>query len=182
MHYLPVISNLFVEFLWELTYSCRDNFLGVPLYLWDTTWRFIPITCTDSLSLMVLAWEISRFLISLIAVTSDLYPYGRSLDPFTFPACYRFLRFRIASRGMSFKVARFLHLGLPFCVSIPKTPNSLIFPLLWTRYLLLLQASKSPKVEHPVDCVVTSFTPKHNPYPIGGRTTFCSDFHPRWDT
>ncbi|KAI5427737.1 hypothetical protein KIW84_032953 [Lathyrus oleraceus] len=46
-------------------------------------------------------------------------------------------------------------------------------------FQITFQASKSPKVEHPVDCVVTSFTPKHNPYPIGGRTTFCSDFHPR---
>ena len=37
---------------------------------------FIPITCTDSLSLMVLAWEIHGFLNPLIAVTSDLYPCG----------------------------------------------------------------------------------------------------------
>ncbi|KAI5437068.1 hypothetical protein KIW84_023258 [Lathyrus oleraceus] len=38
--------------------------------------------------------------------------------------------------------------------------NSLIFLLLRTRLLLLLQASKSSKVEHPIDCVVTSFNPK----------------------
>ena len=101
--------------------------LGIPLYLWDTSWRFIPITCIDLLSLMVPAREISGFLISLAVITSDLYPYGRSLDPFTFPACYRFLRFRIASRGMSFKVARFLHLGLPFCMSIPKHPKLIDF-------------------------------------------------------
>ena len=55
---------------------CRDNLRGFPLYLWDTPWRFIPITCTDSLSLMVPAWEISGFLVSLVAVTSDLYPRG----------------------------------------------------------------------------------------------------------
>ena len=76
---------------------------------------------------MVFSLGISGFLIYLIDVTSDLYPYGRSLDPFTFPECYRFLRFRIASRGMSFKVARFLHLGLPFCMSIPKHPKLIDF-------------------------------------------------------
>ena len=54
---LSCFTNPFVEFLWGLTNSCRDSLPGVPLYLWDTTWRFIPITCTDSLSLMVLAWE-----------------------------------------------------------------------------------------------------------------------------
>ena len=58
------------------------------------------------------------------------------------------------------QVARFLRQGLPFCMSIPNPNPSLIFLLLNTRLLLLLQVSKSPKVEHPVDCVVTSSAPK----------------------
>jgi hypothetical protein len=65
--------------------------LGIPLYLWDTVWRFIPITCIDLLSLMVPAREISGFLISLAVITSDLYPCGRSLDPLSFPHFTAFL-------------------------------------------------------------------------------------------
>jgi hypothetical protein len=67
-------------------------------------------------------------------------------------------------------------------LSIPNPNPSLIFLLLNTRLLLLLQVSKSLKVEHPVDCVVTSFVqnPLHNP--VVSRTTVCSDSHSRWDT
>ena len=77
--------------------------LGIPLYLWDTIWRFIPITCIDLLSLMVPAREIFGFLISLVAVTSDLYPCGRSLDPFyIFSAFYRFLSWKTSIGGSVF--------------------------------------------------------------------------------
>ena len=77
--------------------------LGIPLYLWDTIWRFILITCIDLLSLMVSAREISGFLISLVAVTSDLYPCGRSLDPFyIFPVFYRFLSWKTLIEGNVF--------------------------------------------------------------------------------
>ena len=55
------------------------------------------------LSLMALAWEIPGFLTPLIAVTSDLYPCGRSLDPFyIFPAFYRFLSWKTSIGGNVF--------------------------------------------------------------------------------
>ena len=76
--------------------------LGIPLYLWDTIWRFIPITCIDLLSLMVPAREISGFLISLAVITSDLYPCDRPLDPFIFPAFYRFLSWKTSIGGNVF--------------------------------------------------------------------------------
>ena len=71
--------------------------------MWDTTSKFIPITCADLLSLMVLAGEISGFLVPLVAVTSDLYPCGRSLDPFyIFPVFYRFLSWKTSTGGNVF--------------------------------------------------------------------------------
>ena len=96
-------SNLFVEFFCEGSHdSWKDSLLGIPLYLWDTIWRFIPITCIDLLSLMVPAREISGFLISLAVITLDLYPCGRPLDSFIFPAFYRFLSWKTSIGGNVF--------------------------------------------------------------------------------
>ena len=52
---------------------------------------------------MVPAREISGFLISLVDVTSDLYPCGSSLDPFyIFPVFYRFLSWKTSIGGNVF--------------------------------------------------------------------------------
>ena len=151
---------------------------GIPLYLWDTPWRFILITYTDPLSLMMLAWKDLRVYRSFNCC------YFGSLSVwyfYIFPAFYCFPSWKTSIGGnvvVFFFTGSFVQ-GLPFCMSIPNPTNSLIFLLLNTRLLLLLQASKSPKVEHPVDCVVTLFVqnPIHNP--VVSRTTACSDSHSR---
>ena len=165
-----------------------------PFYLWDTPWRFITITCTDSPFFDGISlgdpWVSYSFNCCYFGSLSAWYFY-------IFPAFYCFPSWKTSIGGNVWApewhftlrymfcvlysypphVARFLRQGLPVCPRASQTlkPKA-------TRLLLLLQASKSPKVEHPVDCVVTSFVqnPIHNP--VVSRTTACSDSHSRWDT
>ena len=75
---------------------CRDNLRGFPLYLWDNPWRFIPITCTDPLSLMMLAWKDLRvyrsFNCCYLGSSSVWYFY-------IFPYFYRFLSWKTSIGG-----------------------------------------------------------------------------------
>ena len=89
----------------------RDNLHGFPLYLWDNPWRFIPITCTDPLSLMMLAWKDLR-----VSHSSNCCYFG-SLSAwyfYIFPAFYCFPSWKTSIGGnvFVFTLCRFLCPGL----------------------------------------------------------------------
>ena len=105
---------------------CRDNLRGFPLYLWDTPWRFIPITCTDPLSLMMLAWKDLR-----VSHSSNCCYFG-SLSAwyfYIFPAFYCFPSWKTSIGGnvFVFTLCRFLCPGLRAMRSYPHYPFACAF-------------------------------------------------------